>query len=213
MTSARMTGADFDRIESYPLSWPTGHARTSELSRERARFGDHSMIEATRFVRHEFDLLPKARSLVVSSNVELRLDGNPRSNRRAPDDPGIAVYFVLGGEPHVLACDRWKLPEHNLWAIGMHVSAIRGQLRWGVGSVMQAFTGYRALPPATQKSPWWAVLGLSTCPAEFGTARLAYRNLAKQLHPDAGGDPEKFKALGAAMQEAEQHFAKAGAFA
>ncbi len=109
MTSARMTGADFDRIESYPLSWPTGHARTSELSRERARFGDHSMIEATRFVRHEFDLLPKARSLVVSSNVELRLDGNPRSNRRAPDDPGIAVYFVLGGEPHVLACDRWKI--------------------------------------------------------------------------------------------------------
>ena len=32
-----------------------------------------------------------ARGMVLSTNVELRQDGLPYSNRRRPEDPGVAV--------------------------------------------------------------------------------------------------------------------------
>ena len=43
------------------------------------------------------------------------------------------------------------------------------------------------------------LLGLS-CPSSAEEARKAYRKLAKQHHPDAGGDEEHFKELSAAHQ-------------
>ena len=61
----------------------------------------------------------------------------------------------IGWAEHVLACDRWDRPEHNLRAIAKHVEAIRGQERWGVGSVAQAFRGYQALPSRATGKPWW----------------------------------------------------------
>ncbi len=100
-------------------------------------------------------------SLVISTNIELRNDGLPYSNRRAPADPGAAIYFILKKKPCVLACDRWDRVEDNLWAIAKHLEALRGQDRWGVGSVEQAFAGYTALPAPGESGAavWYQVLG------------------------------------------------------
>jgi hypothetical protein len=51
------------------------------------------------------------------------------------------------------------------------------------------------------KAPWWSVLGVgSENPArEFVEAR--YAALAREHHPDRGGDPVRMATINAAMEE------------
>lgn len=136
----------------------------------------------------------RATKQVLSTNVQRRLDGVPYSNRAHPTDPGVAVYFELKGKPVSLACDKWNRVEDNVWAIAKHVEALRGQQRWGVGSIEQAFSGYTALPAPGETSgiSWWKVLGVAIN-AEPDQVKAAFRHLAKKHHPDVKGDPELFR--------------------
>jgi DnaJ-class molecular chaperone len=49
----------------------------------------------------------------------------------------------------------------------------------------------------------FAALGLSDS-ASLEDVKLAYRDRARQLHPDLGGDPMEFEALTAIYNEAKQ---------
>ena len=100
----------------------------------------------------------RARYVVLSSNVELRLDGQPRAGLRDPADPGVALYFQLDGKLIVLACDRYTTVAANMAAIAAHLDATRTIERHGVGTLEQMFAGFAALP-APGKQPWRAVLG------------------------------------------------------
>jgi hypothetical protein len=199
-----------DTISAYPLAWPAGWPRTSV--RGRSRFGATSMHVETREVLRELGLLGVERGdAVISTNVELRLDGLPRSDRRPPSDPGVAVYFRQDGEDFVLACDRWNCVEHNLSAIARHIAALRAQERWGVGSVQQAFAGYRALPPTSAASQSWReVLGVNA-QASLKVVRAAWRALVKEAHPDAGGSTEAFMRVNDAWAQAQRELAGADA--
>lgn len=186
---------------AYPLSWPTSWPRRPH--RSRARFRVAGVHAATKQVLHELDLL-RAREVLISSNVELRQDGLPRSGQKVPADPGVAVYFRVKGAPTVLACDAWNLPEHNLVAIAKHVEAIRGQARWGVGTLERAFTGYAALPSAGNghvRRPWWVVMEFDDDAQAPEVVRDCYRLLAKSRHPDGGGSVEAFRELRSAYDE------------
>lgn len=190
----------FDGVEAYPLSWPMMWQRTPPYKREVSLFANRSLASARDFVLSEVRRL-NGRSVIISSNVELRLDGLPRSGRRAPDDPGVAVYFTLKGQPKVLACDKWTVVEDNLWAIGKHIEAIRGQQRWGVGTIDQAFMGYDALPAPADG--WWEVLGVPVT-AGIEVITEAYRQKVKTVHPDAGGSEEEFLRVQAAFEAAKK---------
>ncbi len=146
-------------------------------------------------------------NVVVSTNVELRQDGLPYSNRRSPEDPGAAVYFKLKNKPCSLACDKWNRVEDNLYAIAKHLEALRGQERWGVGSVDQAFAGYMALPPAGTSvgMSWWNVLGCAH-DAPFEIVKDAYRDKARVAHPDNGGSNDAMVAVNAAWDQARASF-------
>jgi hypothetical protein len=186
--------------DAYPLSWPTGWARTPAQKRQNSAFADRSLAKARDFMLNELRLLG-ARNVTLSTNVVLRMDGLPYSGKRAPQDPGVAVYFTLSGSAKVLACDKWLTVIDNLWAIGKHISAIRGQARYGVGTIDQAFQGYAALPaPAVD---WWAVLGVSRG-ADIETIAEAYHQAAKRTHPDAGGDHDAFLKVQAAFDQAKK---------
>lgn len=189
-------------IERYPLSWPAGWPRTPADKVCRAKFGvqverSNSLGstwkqkgQVTNYVGRE-RLLDELRRLgatdvVLSTNVPTRQDGLPYSNAREPTDHGVAVYFRIKGEPRALACDRWDRVADNMAALAAHVGAIRGQLRWGVGSLEQAFGGYKALPAVGAQRPWYAVLGVSQeAPPEVVEDRI--RKLQRQHHPDRGG--------------------------
>jgi hypothetical protein len=195
---------------SYPLSWPDGWARTKY--REQSRFTrayqytarNHSMSEARTFLADELRRLGATKE-ILSTNVELRLDGTPYSNRAQPTDPGAAVYFQFQHKPIVLACDKWLRVEDNVWALAKHIESLRGQERWGVGRLEQAFRGYMALPGIGQTSGinWWQTLGVPVNASEE-LVRDAYKMLVKKHHPDLGGDPELFRRLQEAMDQFER---------
>ena len=188
--------------QAYPLSWPTGWARTDPQRRRVAVFKsegrDVTIAVARKRLADQLDLL-RANNVILSTNVELRADGQPRSDRRAPLDPGVAVYFDLRGRPTVLACDKWTTVADNIVALAKHIDAMRGMDRWGVGTLEQAFTGYAALPAP---EPWWETLGLTGPTRSADTIRRAWAAASQRVHPDRpGGSHDKQAAVNAARDE------------
>lgn len=191
---------------NYPLQWPLGWPRTPLGNVRRSKFGTHwepPAIGATLdFLLDELKRLG-ARNEVISTNVRARLDGRPYANESNPDDAGVAVYFTLKQRRVVLACDRWKYVAENLRAVAKHIEAMRGQERWGVGSIDQAFAGYAALPSKSQES-LWEMLGI-TDPHSATEASVvaAWRERAMECHPDKpGGSHEKMTQLNEAKDNA-----------
>lgn len=189
---------------AYPLSWPLGWPR--KTSRTYSRFGKWnappSVAQGTRKVLDELRRMGVSDfNVVISTNVELRLDGLPRSDRRPPADPGVAVYFRLKDQKKVLACDKYQTVGDNLYAIGLTIEATRGIERWGSVTTEQAFAGYVALEEKTGPS-CWEVLGIPP-PIAPGLSREnkenhimdAYRRKARETHPDTGGTPEAFNSV------------------
>jgi len=192
-------------ITNYPLYWPVNQERTNPNDRERAAFRvraksgmvygayspgrKHTISESASELEQEIRRMGGS-NMIISSNLKVKANGLPYSGQRTPDDPGVAVYFKWHDRDLVFACDKWLSIEDNLWAIVKHLEALRGQERWGVGSLDQAFAGYAALPDPDARQ-WWEVLGVSPR-ATNDEIRAAYIHSVKQHHPDHGGDPIMF---------------------
>lgn len=199
---------------AYPLSWPQSWPRAK--FRQDAHFSTKgasgmrpkTMAESVDALYHELGLL-QAANVVVSTNVKLTLDGTPRSGQPTVRDPGAAVYFTLKDQKRVLAVDKWRRVEDNLYAIAKHVESMRGQGRWGCGSVQQAFAGYTALPPsgASAGASWWNVLGCAH-DAPLDVVKAAYRAKAAHYHPDnrETGNSDMMVLVNAAWDQARAAF-------
>lgn len=194
---------------AYPLTWPVGWKRTTYRSRSRFKC---TLTKALNDLEREVRLLG-ASGLVVSTNLQRRLDGRPYSSedKRANVDPGVAVYFTLKSKPIALACDKWITVAANVEAIAKHINAIRGQDRWGVGTIEQAFAGYTALPahagPDGHEN-WRDVLGIQANQS-LETVRHRFRLLAREAHPDKpGGSEAAMRRLNAAMAAAEKELTR-----
>jgi hypothetical protein len=180
---------------NWPLYWPPGWERTKHPTRALVR--PTTVYRESQRVMSEILAMGGAegrRLSVISTNMKLKQDGSPYSGQKQPDDRGVSVWFDLAGEERVLACDRWDRVEHNLHAIAIHVAALRGMDRWGVGSAAKAFAGFVALPETAGGEPWHETLRVAPN-ASRETIDAAYRRLAFALHPDRGGDRAKWDAL------------------
>ena len=185
----------------YPLAWPANRPRTRYPA--EARFRDAglrlTLSVAKKRLAEQLKMLG-AKDPVLSTNIRYTASCGRDMNvsRREPDDRGVALYFTLGGRPHVLACDRWDTIADNIAAIAAHIEALRGQERWGCATVAQAFAGHVALPAPEQ---WWQVLGLEPG-AGLPAIEAAYRRLARSAHPDTGGSDAAMARLNAARDGA-----------
>lgn len=192
-----------DTKQRFPLNWPASWPRArSRGSHKFAKVGRELTLDrARRFVLEELRRLG-ASEVVISSNVELRLDGYPRSGQRQPEDPGVAVYFRRKGESKCIPVDTYRTPEANLYAIGLCIEAMRGLERWGAPRLVDAaFSGFRALPELAGPSAaaWWDVLGVPPS-ADRAAVLAAYREKSRRWHPDAeGGNSERFVQVQAAL--------------
>lgn len=137
-------------------------------------------------------------NVIISSNIPLRLDGQPRSDQGSIRDPGVAVYFKLKGKDTVLACDKWAHVEDNIWSIAKHIEAMRGQARWGVGNLEKQFAGYTAIMSGREIRPWWEVLQVGETTG-VNIVTDSFRSLAKKYHPDNGGSSEQMAELNEAF--------------
>lgn len=179
--------------EAFPLHWPVGWPRTKNP--QPSRF-DVSMAIARDGLVDQIRLLG-GRYVVVSTNVALRRDGLPYANQSEPSDVGVAVYFERKGKQMVFACDRWNRVRHNVRAIEKTIEAMRGIERWGASDMLErAFSAFEALP-APRADSWWETLGVHS-KATPDEINAAYREKAKQAHPDNGGSHDAMATLNAA---------------
>ena len=193
----------------YPLAWPSDRPRTAK--RKEALFRDRgsrlTLSAAKKRLADQVKVMtrigqtPRVVDMTLSTNIRYTASGARDQNfsRRDPDDPGVAFYFALDGRPHVLACDLWDSVADNIAAIAAHIDALRGQERWGVADLRQAFAGHVALP---RPDPWWTVLGVAQ-DAPIAVITAAYRALSKDAHPNAGGDRSAWDRLSAAYEQAK----------
>lgn len=214
-----------DAATPYPLSWPAGHARRPADARKDGRFNKKETVYrdgnswqktdeitiagAIRRLQGELDRI-KARYAVVSSNLETKLDGTPRSGQREPADPGVAVYFQLDGKPHCLPCDTYRLVAHNIAAVAAHIAATRAIERHGVASIAEMFAGFLSLPSPEHERAWRDVLemrGQNGVSAE--AVEATYRRLARERHPDHGGSDAMMAELNRARTDARKELAGA----
>lgn len=189
-----------DDPRRFPLTWPTGWKRTPPAARRRAPFTSYkarlSVAVASDRLQQQLDRMVGVTHVVLSTNVELRLDGRPRTPDAEPRDVGVAVYFRLDDKPLAFACDKWDRVGDNIGAIAAHLEALRAQDRYGVGTMAQAFAGYAALPPEAG-ADWWIILGVHA-QAIPEQVEEAFRRLARQAHPDVGGNPHEMARLNTA---------------
>lgn len=197
---------------AYPLSWPPGWPRTAAHRRDSGRKFSGSVYgltfeRARRQLSEELRLLG-ATQVTISTNLPLRGDGLPYAGaaQRRMDDPGVAVYFVLNKKPLSMARDAYTDIAANMRSLGLAIAGLRQLERHGGSYMMErAFDGFAALPPpGGVKRSWAEVLGLAK-PGILITHDAvddAFRRLAKEHHPDAGGDPARMAELNAAREQA-----------
>lgn len=183
----------------YPDQWPRGRAKEGGLKQAAWKhYGKRlNFDQAVSRLAEQVTLVTKPgrnwrmTELTLGTNFELRIDGRPRRDRGYPFDTAVTFFFELDGQPHVLACDRWNRIEDNIAAIAAHIEALRGQERWGVSDLKQAFAGHVALPaPAPSGSePWWQVLGVRP-DATDSEIDQAWRDKMRTAHPDRPGGSE-----------------------
>lgn len=186
----------------YPLCWPDGWKRTPvnrvtwsrfKVSEGRAR--DEMADEIYRL---------GGRNLIISTNIELRQDGMPYAGRRSPADTGVAVYFELDGKPISMACDQYLHVWENMRSIGKTIECLRGIQRYGASDLLdRAFMGFTQISYAPEPE-WWQVLGVEHDERSLDRIRENYHVLAKENHPDVGGDDEQMKGINAAWQTAKE---------
>lgn len=177
-------------VEAYPLHWPSGTPRTSR--RCSSNFRGHTFASARDLLQEEVRLL-RGKNLIISSNIPLKQNGFPYANFKSPEDPGIAVYFLLDGDPVCIPCDKWDTPSDNMKAIAKTISNMRGIERWGANNVLKRmFSGFKALPHQDQ---WWDFLGVDPATVTEDELRRIRNKKAHQLHPDKLGNSEFEKTL------------------
>ncbi len=184
-------------VTNHPLHWPQARPRTkspirASFNKKVTRPGKSyaetvslSVADAIERLQRELDLLG-ARQYVLSTNLELRLDGLPRSGQPEPADRGVALYFHLGDKPHCLPCDRYDRVADNIAAIAKHIEATRAIERYGVANMNEMFAGFEALPAPVAKPHWSEVLQVSP-DASVPEIEAAFRAKAAKHHPDKPG--------------------------
>lgn len=203
-------------ITAFPLCWPNGWRRTPTHQRTRAKFGTSSIVrgevsawrqkkeltieQAITRVLEELERMGIQRhTIIISSDLRLRNDGLPYSNQATGKiDQGAAVYWQDGKHRRCMAIDRYDRIADNLGAIAATIEAMRAIERHGGAEILdRAFTGFAALPaPAAQEKPH-EILGV----AERATREeinYAFRRLAQQAHPDAGGSTDAMSRINTA---------------
>lgn len=160
--------------------WP--HGATDE--RRNATF----KVDYNRTIRdleYEVDLLRRRdQDLVITIGAgyrpgDIRLDGRPRADARAPLHPGVEISFDTRYGRLTYATDVFWDWRDNVRAIALGLGALRDVDRWGVAKRGQQYAGFAQI---TSGGP---------DPARGGKLverAGGYRAAIKQHHPDAGGE-------------------------
>lgn len=203
---------DMKTPDRYPLAWPEHRPRTK--GRRPGRFTAENrpigVAAALRRVDQQLGMIG-ARWPILSSNLEVRVDGSPVLNRGMPTDPGVCLYFDLKGKPFALACDTFSDIAQNVAAVAAHLEATRAIERYGVATAAESLQAFSALPPpaaAKPVRPWWEVFGVDRAAIDADDVRALFKVKAKKAHPDTGGTADAMSELNTALAQALSELAR-----
>lgn len=201
------------RYQFRPLGPWTGTA-TPAGSRKQATF--KATYPATLGLLAREAAMLGGRELVLQVDIPeryIRTDGLPYANARYGSNPGVVVSFGSSHGPLRYATDAFTEWQDNLRAVALSLEALRAVDRYGVSKRGEQYAGWRALEggsspvfgSADEALDWMvryyaADRGWDLTEASPLPPRDLYRQLAKMLHPDAGGDPAAWGRLDAARQ-------------
>jgi hypothetical protein len=158
------------------------------------------------------------------TDAEIRLDGMPRANA-TPKSPAIVIAFESKHGPLQYATDVFTHWQANVRAVALGLESLRRVERYGITKSGQQYRGWQQLGagtpmPAAQMTVDDAArffaehVGKGATPGEFWNAAEGvdaafvsahYRQLAKTMHPDAGGSTELFQKLQQAKAVLDKH--------
>jgi hypothetical protein len=211
-------------VEAYPLSWPAGWPRTAANKRKHGKFMSRNQwITTATSVDRVLSELRRfgvdRRSVILSSNVEAKSDGLPRSDRNVNlVDPGAAVYWTdpETKQQQCIAIDQYTWVSDNFAAIAATLDSMRAIERHGGAQILKrAFEGFKALPSSTTPA-FTPAQAAESVAARIGWrsdvilsdrehAKNALRLAMSKTHPDAGGAQHDFQMVQEAKRVLSAH--------
>lgn len=200
-----------------PIStWPG--VLTKDADRANSPF-KATYDQTLRLLEFELDQLA-ARNVVLEldlTEADLRLDGMPRAHAK-PGHPGVVVSFDSRYGPLRYATDLyadsyvWRKENNrsvpvpgwqsNLRAIALGLEALRKVDRYGITRRGEQYTGWKTItqgseePMTVEEALRFVAIHAGMTPPEVRMDRdKAYRQAAKALHPDQGGNAAGFDRL------------------
>ena len=164
-----------------------------------------SFDQACRHLRYELDRL-EAADLIVELDVrpqDIRVDGYPRAHAKPVTNTAVRVDFKSKFGPVRMETNEYRSWSANIRAIGLSLEALRAVDRYGVSRRGEQYRGYAALPmstdPAsriqTREEAEDIIEKHAGVRPQGITAVSAVRAAIRATHPDAGGDPDDFRAV------------------
>jgi hypothetical protein len=158
--------------------WPHGSAQDRQDSAFRAGW-DQTVAD----LEYEVGRLQKRdQSLIIEIGAgyrpgDVRRDGTPRADARAPLHPGVEVSFDSRHGRLTYATDIFRDWRDNVRAIALGLEALRSLDRWGVAKQGQQYQGFNQLTAG----PSLETLGAELV-QKYGSVNAALR----AAHPDTG---------------------------
>nr|WP_233265075.1 J domain-containing protein [Halomarina oriensis] len=177
--------------------------RTPLRDRKRRSSFRVSLGQTTEELTIEIDRLDpdEWRASTGSGGAHTKANGLPKYSAN-PDDPGFVLRWSKDGEQFAVACDRYSSLRDNVRTVYLwvHETRMRGQRPVVTGGADFAAARLPAgdVDVGTDIPPH-QILDVPR-DADDATVRSAARDLAKETHPDAGGDREAFQRVQSAKE-------------
>ena len=203
------------RYEFRPLHWTDKETSPRQpSSRFKAKWSDTLVLLADE-LRHLEAVEPVVFQVDITE-ADIRIDGMLRANAKVAH-PGVAISFASKYGPLRYATDVYEQQWHgampswqaNIRGIALALVALRAVDRYGVTRRGEQYAGWKALPAggasgfatADEALRWMSEQARihDIDPAGY-LPRDLYRQLARRLHPDAGGAAEAWDRLDGARQ-------------
>jgi hypothetical protein len=170
--------------------WPYPETNPRKYGQFRHRGTRISIERSLRDLEAEVEKLTDAAwgttSILIGVGYELhevRKDGQPRADARAPRHPGVEVTFDSRYGRLSYATDVFEDWRDNVRAIALGLEALRAVDRWGVSKRGQQYAGFLQLETNAPN----ASRGKELVDEAGGLKAALLRH-----HPDQGGDPRRF---------------------
>lgn len=148
-----------------------------------------------------------AKNTVIEIDVrdrDIRIDGYPRADARAPATPGVAISFDSKHGPLRYATAEYDSWHDNLRAIALSMEALRAVDRYGVSKRGEQYQGWKALPQSTDpvdsirtvEDAQRVIAQAAGLPPDTKLGVLeptAIKAALRASHPDTGGSTEAFR--------------------